>query len=106
MCGQMCCWIYPCMIPSSVRDAFFFFGQRLLGVLRAVYRLWASVRMEHLRGWSEFWLLESVCVVRWTGGLALEMGGFLWKLGTPPSIVVEECLAGVVDTHVHVLLLM
>ena len=35
-------------------------GQRPFGVLPVVCRLWASLRLGHLREWVEGWLLESV----------------------------------------------
>ena len=35
-------------------------GQRPLGVLLVVYRLWASIRLGHLREWVEEWLPASV----------------------------------------------
>ena len=35
-------------------------GQRLLSVLPVVFRLWASLRLGHLRDWVEGWLPESV----------------------------------------------
>ena len=35
-------------------------GQRPLSVLPIVYRLWASLRLGHLRGWVEGWLPKSV----------------------------------------------
>ena len=36
-------------------------GQRPLSVLPVVYRLWASLRLGHLRDWVEGWLPE-VCI--------------------------------------------
>ena len=35
-------------------------GQRPLSVLPVVYRLWASLRLGHLREWVEGWLPKSV----------------------------------------------
>ena len=35
-------------------------GQRPLSVLPEVYRLWASLRLGHLRDWMEGWMPESV----------------------------------------------
>ena len=35
-------------------------GQRPLSVLPVVYRLWASLRLGHLREWVEGWLPQSV----------------------------------------------
>ena len=35
-------------------------GQRPLSVLPVVYRIWASLRLGHLRDWVEGWLPESV----------------------------------------------
>ena len=35
-------------------------GQRPLSVLPVVYRLWASLRLGHLREWVEVWLPKAV----------------------------------------------
>ena len=57
--------------PQGLLDAFFAMipkadgdstplGQRLLSVLPVVYRLWASLRLGHLREWVVGWLPKSV----------------------------------------------
>ena len=57
--------------PQGLLDAFFAMipevdgdstplGQRPLSVLPVVYRLWASLRLGHLREWVEGWLPKSV----------------------------------------------
>ena len=47
------------MIPKADGDSTPL-GQRPLGVLPVVYRLWASLRLGHLREWVEGWLPQSV----------------------------------------------
>ena len=57
--------------PQGLLDAFFALipkvdgdstppGQRPLSVLPVMYRLWASLRLGHLREWVEGWLPKSV----------------------------------------------
>ena len=50
---------YIAMIPKGDGDSTPF-GQRPLSVLPVVYRLWASLRLGHLREWVEGWLPKSV----------------------------------------------
>ena len=50
---------YIAMIPKVDGDSTPL-GQRPLSVLRVVYRLWASLRLGHLREWVEEWLPKSV----------------------------------------------
>ena len=47
------------MIPKADGDSTHL-GQRPLSVLPVIYRLWASLRLGHLRDWVEGWLPESV----------------------------------------------
>ena len=47
------------MIPKAYGDSTPL-GQRSLSVLPVVYRLWASLRLGHLREWVEGWLPKSV----------------------------------------------
>ena len=47
------------MIPKTDGDATPL-GQRPLGVLPIVYRIWASARMGHLDGWFKSWVPDSV----------------------------------------------
>ena len=50
---------YIAMIPKADGDSTPL-GQRPLSVLLVVYRLWASLRLGHLREWVEGWLPKSV----------------------------------------------
>ena len=50
---------YIAMIPKAGGDSTPL-GQRPLGVLPVVYRLWASLRLGHLRVWVEGWSPKSV----------------------------------------------
>ena len=50
---------YIAMIPKADGDSTPL-GQRPLSVLPVVYRLWASLRLGHLREWVEGWLPQSV----------------------------------------------
>ena len=50
---------YIAMIPKADGDSTPL-GQRPLSVLPVVYRLWASLRLGHLREWVEGWLPKSV----------------------------------------------
>ena len=50
---------YIAMIPKADGDSTPP-GQRPLSVLPVVYRLWASLRLVHLREWVEGWLPKSV----------------------------------------------
>ena len=47
------------MIPKADGDATPL-GQRPLGVLPVVYRIWASARMVQLEGWFKSWVPDSV----------------------------------------------
>ena len=51
---------YIAMIPTADGDSTHPLGQRPLSVLPVVYRLWASLRLGHLREWVEGWLPKSV----------------------------------------------
>ena len=50
---------YIAMIPKADGDSTPL-GQWPLSVLPVVYRLWASLRLGHLREWVEGWLPKSV----------------------------------------------
>ena len=70
-------------------------GQRSLGVLPVVHRLWASLRLGHLREWVEGWLPKSV---------------FSLGDGPPPveawfstALDIEEVLAGAGGDQLHVM---
>ena len=57
--GQCILDAYIAMIPKADVDSTPL-GQRRLSVLPVVYRLWASLRLGHLREWVEGWLPKSV----------------------------------------------
>ena len=54
---------YIAMIPKVDGDSTLL-GQRPLSVLPVVYRLWASLRLGHLREWVEGWLPECILQLR------------------------------------------
>ena len=64
------------MIPKADGDSTPL-GQRTLSVLPVVYRLWASLRLGHLREWVEGWLPKSV-----------------YSLGNGLSSVILDCALG------------
>ena len=51
---KVCLIAYIAMIPKADGDSTPL-GQRPLSVLPVVYRLWASLRLGHLREWVEGW---------------------------------------------------
>ena len=53
---------YIAMIPKADGDSTLL-GQRPLSVLPVVCRLWASLRLGHLREWVEVWLSKSVYII-------------------------------------------
>ena len=53
---------YISMIPKADGGSTLL-GQRPLSVLPVVYRLWASLRLGHLREWVEVWLPKSVFIL-------------------------------------------
>ena len=74
-------------------------GQRPLSVLPVVYRLWASLRLGHLREWVEEWLPLSVFSL----GNGISSGGGLVLY---ISLHIEEVLSGlVVISHMSWLLM-
>ena len=70
-------------------------GQRPLSVLPVVYRLWASLRLGHLREWVEGWLLKSVFSLG--NGLSSVEAWFSTALDT------EEVLSGIGGDQLHVM---
>ena len=88
---------YIAMIPKADGDATHL-GQRPLSVLPVVYRLWASTRMGQLAGWFQSWAPASVFSA---GG-----GRGSVEAWYTSSLDIEEVLAGAIDSHVHLLLLM
>ena len=68
-------------------------GQRPLGVLPIVYRIWASARMGQLDGWFKSSVPDSVFSA---GG-----GRGSVEAWYTSSLEIEEVLAGAADSHVH-----
>ena len=82
------------MIPKADGDSTPL-GQRPLSVLLVVYRLWASLRLGHLRDWVEGWLLESVFSLG--NGLSPVEARFATALD------IEEVLCSVGGDQLHVM---
>ena len=70
-------------------------GQRPLSVLPVVYRLWASLRLGHLREWVEGWLPKSVSSLG--NGLSSNEAWFSTALD------IEEVLSGIGGDQLHVM---
>ena len=92
--------------PQGLLDAFFALipeadgdstplGQRLLSVLFVVYRLWASLRLGHLREWVEEWLPKSVFSL--SNGLSSVEAWFSTALD------IEQVLSGAGGDQLHVM---
>ena len=69
-------------------------GQRPLSVLPVVYRLWASLRLGHLREWVEGWLPKSV--------YSLGNGLSSVEASYSTALDIEEVLAGTGGDQLHV----
>ena len=85
---------YIAMIPKADGDSTPL-GQRPLSVLPVVYRLWASLRLGHLREWVEGWLPESVKSLG--NGLSSVEAWFSTALD------IEEVLSGTGGDQLHVM---
>ena len=83
---------YIAAIPKAGGDATPL-GQRPLSVLPVVYRLWASTRTEQLADRFQSWVPASVFSAGGGRG-SVEAWSF-------SSLDIEEVLAGVADSHVH-----
>ena len=83
---------YIAMIPKTGGDATPL-GQQPLSVLPVVYRIWASARMVQLEGWFKSWVPNSVFSA---GG-----GRGSVEVWYTTALDIEEVLAGVADSHVH-----
>ena len=70
-------------------------GQRPISVLPVVYRLWASLRLGHLREWVDEWLPRSVYSLG--NGLSSVEAWFSTALD------IEEVLSGTGDHQLHVM---
>ena len=79
------------MIPQADGDATPL-GQRPLGVLQVVYRIWASARMVQLEEWFQSWVPDSVYSA---GGRSSVEAWYTAALDS------EEVLSGAVDSDVH-----
>ena len=85
---------YIAMIPKADGDSAPL-GQRPLSVLLVVYRLWASLRLGHLREWVEGWLRKSVYSLG--NGLSSVEAWFSTALD------IEEVLSGTGGDQLHVM---
>ena len=85
---------YIAMIPKADGDSTLL-GQRPLSVLPVVYRLWASLRLGHLREWVEVWLAKSVYSLG--NGLSSVEAWFSTALD------IEEVLSGTGGDQLHVM---
>ena len=85
---------YIAMIPKADGDSTPL-GQRPLSVLPVVYRLWASLRLGHLREWVEGWLPKSVYSLG--NGLSSVEAWFSTALD------VEDVLSGTGGDQLHVM---
>ena len=92
--------------PQGLLDAFYFYdskadgdctplGQRPLSVLPVVYRLWASLRLGHLREWVEGWLRTSV--------FSLGNGLSSVEVWFSTALDIEEVLSGTGGDQLHVM---
>ena len=84
---------YIAMIPKVDGDATPL-GQRPLCVRPVVYRIWASVRLQHLPGWFQSWVRS--CVFAAGGGRSSVEAWYSTALG------LEESLSGALDSDVHI----
>ena len=82
------------MIPKADGDSTPL-GQRPLSVLPVVYRLWASLRLGHLRGWVEGWLPA------WVFGLGNGLSSVEAWFST--ALDIEEVLSGTGGDQLHVM---
>ena len=85
---------YIAMIPKADGDSTPL-GQRPLSVLPVVYRLWASLRLGHLREWVEGWLPKSVYSLG-NGLSSVEAWIFT-------ALDIEEVLSGTGGDQSHVM---
>ena len=83
---------YSALIPKTDGDATLL-GQRPLGVLPVVYRIWASARMVQLVDWFRSWVPQSVFSA---GG-----GRGSVEAWYSTSLYIEEVLSGATDSKVH-----
>ena len=84
---------YIAMIPK-VDGGFYPPWQRPLCVLPIAYRLWASVRLVHLKEWFQSWVPASVFSA---GG-----GRSSVEAWYSTALDLEESLSGALDSDVHI----
>ena len=82
------------MIPKTDGDATHL-GQRPLGVLPIVFRIWASARMGQLDGWFRSWVPDSV-ISAGGGRSSVEA----WYTS---ALDIEEVLTCATDSDIHLL---
>ena len=92
--GLKVCLMLIAMIPKADGDSTLL-GQRPLSVLQVVYRLWASLRLGHLREWVSGWLPKSVYSLG--NGLSSVEAWFSTALD------IEEVLSGTGGDQLHVM---
>ena len=85
---------YIAMIPKNDGDSTPL-GQRPLSVLPVVYRLWASLRLGHLREWVEGWLPKSV--------YSLGNGFSSVEAWFSTALDIEDVLSGTGGDQLHVM---
>ena len=86
------------MIPKADGDSTPL-GQRPLSVLPVVYRLWASLRLGHLREWVEGWSPKSVFSL----GNGLANGLSSVEAWFSAALDIEEVLSGTGGDQLHVI---
>ena len=84
---------YIAMIPKADGDSTPL-GQRPLCVLPVAYRLWASVRLGHLKEWFQSWVPASV--------FSAGEGRRADEAWYSNALDLEESLSGVLDSDVHI----
>ena len=84
---------YMIMIPKAEGNSTPL-GQRPLSVLPVVYRLWVTVRLEHLQEWCDSWLPDSV--------FSAGKGRSSVDAWYSTSLDIEEAISGIVDDDIHV----
>ena len=85
---------YIALIPKADGDSTPL-GQRPLCVLPVVYRLWASLRLGHLREWVEVWLPKSV--------FNLDIGLSSVEAWFSTALDIEEVLSETGGDQLHVM---
>ena len=83
---------YIAMIPKTDGDATPL-GQRPLGVLPVIYRVWASARMGQLDDWFRSWVPDSVFSA---GGGRRSVEAWYTS-----ALDIDEVLVGDTDSHLH-----